>query len=523
VSTSPRFVSRVLYGIYAVKEGAVAGLDGKEGNDVLYHLYELGQAAMSPARAAANSTRFLLRNPFNPFAYTTIGRNTAAAAELLERATRRYKKPSFNVSATLVKGQRIAVTEERVWRKPFCDLLHFKKHLPNGTAQDEPRLLIFAPLSGHFATLLRGTVEAMLPYADVYITDWQDARMVPLRDGKFDLDDYIDYAIEMIELFQGDVHVMAVCQPAIPVLSAVALMEARGSAAAPRSMILKGGPIDTRISPTAVNKLAQERGTNWFRRTVITAVPWPGRGHGRLVYPGFLQLTGFMAMNLDRHVNAHKELFVNLVKGDGDSVEKHKEFYDEYLAVMDLAAEYYLQTVDQVFVKHQLPRGQMTHRGEPIDLKAIQHVALMTVEGEKDDITGLGQCAVAIELCENLSRAHKRHYTQPGVGHYGIFNGSRYRHEIVPRVAAFMSEHDRRGGHLKWFADRLVAQKDAIALPANSLPAVNGKALELPLEAEPIRLSALPAKPRLRMKKGRSLARLSAGDGKSPGARNRRR
>jgi poly(3-hydroxybutyrate) depolymerase len=482
----------------------------------------MGQAAMSPARAAANSACFFMRNPFNPLSYTNIGRNTAAAAELIERTTRRYRKPSFNLPRTMVMGQHVPVTEEVIWRKPFCDLIHFRKHLPDGAALNEPRLVIVAPLSGHWATLLRGTVEAMLPLADIYITGWQDARMVPLRDGKFDLDDYIDYIIEIAGLFQGDVHLMAVCQPAVPVLAAVALMEMQDSPALPRSVILKGGPIDTRVSPTAVNKLAEERGTNWFRRTVITAVPWPNRGYGRLVYPGFLQLTGFMAMNLDRHVNAHKELFVNLVRGDGDSVEKHKEFYDEYLAVMDLAAEYYLQTVDQVFVKHQLPMGEMVHRRQLIDLQEIRRVALMTVEGEKDDITGLGQCEAALHLCTNLPRSKKRHYTQPGVGHYGIFNGARFRHEIVPRVAAFISDHDVRGSNLKRLVQRLSGGKVITSSPP-ALPEPPARPEAGLTGEEPIRLSAIPAKPMLRMRKGRSLARLSAGHGKRPGVRNRGR
>jgi poly(3-hydroxybutyrate) depolymerase len=490
---------------------------------VLYHLYELSQAAISPARAAANSTRFFMRNPFNPLSYTNIGRNAAAAAELLERTTRRYRKPTFGLTRTMVKGQAVSVAEETVWRKPFCDLIHFRKQMSPGAAQSEPRLLIVAPLSGHFATLLRGTVEAMLPFADVYITDWRDARFVPMRNGNFDLDDYIDYVAEMITLFQGDVHVMAVCQPSVPVLSAVALMETRDSPAMPRSVILKGGPIDTRISPTAVNKLAEERGTNWFRRTVITAVPWPNAGHGRLVYPGFLQLTGFMAMNLDRHMNAHKELFVNLVKGDGDSVEKHKEFYDEYLAVMDLAAEYYLQTIDQVFVKHQLARGEMFHRGQLIDLTAIRRTALMTIEGEKDDITGLGQCEAALHLCTNLPRSKKRHYTQLGVGHYGIFNGSRYRHEIVPRVVGFMADHDVRGGNLKWLMHRLSGEKAVVTAAPPALPNAPLPERREEVADETVRLSALPPKPMLKMRKGRSLSRLSAMHGKSHGVRHRGR
>ncbi len=489
---------------------------------MLYHLYELSQAAISPARAAANSTRFLMRNPLNPLSYTNIGRNAAAAAELLERTTRRYRKPQFGLPGTTVKGQKVAITEQTVWSKPFCDLIHFKKHFPDGAAANEPRLLIVSPLSGHYATLLRGTVEAMLPSCDVYIADWHDARFIPLRAGKFDLDDYIDYVIEMIELFHGDVHVMAVCQPSVPVISAAALLETRGSPAVPRSLILKGGPIDTRAGATAVNKLAEKRGTNWFRRTVITTVPWPNSGHGRLVYPGFLQLTGFMAMNLDRHVNAHKELFVSLVKGDGDSVEKHKEFYDEYLAVMDLPAEYYLQTIDQVFVKHQLPKGEMFHRGELIDLTAIHRTALFTIEGEKDDITGAGQCEAAIHLCKGLSRSKKEHYTQPGVGHYGIFNGSRYRHEIVPRIVTFMADHDVRGGKLHYLMHRLAGETDVAAAPP-ALPQPPVKERAVVLEGAPVRLSSLSAKPAMRMRRGRPLARLSAGHGKSPGVRNRGR
>jgi len=509
--------------------GALAGSHSlTKGEHVLYHLYELSHAAMSPARAAANSTRFLMRNPFNPLSYTDIGRNTAAAAELMERTTRRYKKPMFGLTRAMVKDQQVTITEEAVWRKPFCDLIHFRKHFPNGAEHSEPRLLIVAPMSGHFATLLRGTVEGMLPHADVYITDWHDARFIPLRTGTFNLDDYIDYVIEMIELFQGDVHVLAVCQPSVPVLSAVALMETRCNPAAPRSMILKGGPIDTRISPTVVNRLAEQRGTNWFRQTVIASVPWPNPGHGRLVYPGFIQLTGFMAMNVDRHVDAHKELFVSLVRGDGDSVEKHKEFYDEYLAVMDLPAEFYLQTIDQVFVKHQLPKGEMFHRGELIDLTAIRHTALMTVEGEKDDITGLGQCEAAIHLTTNLSRSKKTHYIQAGVGHYGIFNGSRYRREIVPRVVGFMAEHDVRGSGLHWLKHRLAGEKGiAVAPLALPGPTVREKA-ELAHAEELIRLSTIPAKPLIKMRKGksRSLARLSAlsaAHGKPPSHRSRNR
>src|SRR5262245_39004625 len=297
-------------------------------------------------------------------------------------------------------------------------------------------------MSGHFATLLRGTVETFLPDHEVYITDWQDARCVPVEAGQFDLDDYIDTMAAMFRFLGGDVHVFAVCQPSVPVLAATALMEAEGDPAVPLTLILAGGPVDTRIGQTAVNTLAEQRGTDWFRRNVITNVPWPCPGRGRQVYPGFLQLSGFMTMNLDRHMQAHKDMFVHLVRGDGDSADKHREFYDEYLAVMGLAAEFYLQTVDTVFVQHLMPRGLLTHRGRRIRLGAIRRPALMTVEGEKDDITGRGQCRAALDLCQGISEANKHHFECPRVGHYGIFNGSRFRAQIAPRISAFMRAHD---------------------------------------------------------------------------------
>ena len=294
-------------------------------------------------------------------------------------------------------------------------------------------------MSGHYATLLRGTVEAFLPYFDVYITDWADARMAPLAVGSFDLDDYIDYLREMLVHLGPGVHTLGVCQPAVPLIAAVALMEAEGDPAVPASMTLMGGPIDTRRSPTEVNKLAEKRGVEWFRRNCLHTVPFPYPGFGREVYPGFLQLSGFMAMNLGRHVNAHLDMFNNLVAGDGDSAEKHREFYDEYLAVMDLAAEYYMQTVETVFVRHALPKGEMRHRGQLVDLGAIRNCGLLTVEGEKDDISGVGQTYAANELCVNIPEAKKQYYLATGVGHYGVFNGSRFRKEIAPRVRKFIA------------------------------------------------------------------------------------
>jgi poly(3-hydroxybutyrate) depolymerase len=408
---------------------------------MLYHWYELGRVAVRPARVAAKSFR-LFFNPFNPWTHTTLGRNAIAACEVFERATRRYPKPEFGIDHTLIDGVPVRVTEEVVWERPMCRLLRFKRAIDPARAATHPRLLLVAPMSGHFATLLRGTVETFLPDHDVYITDWQDARDLPLSAGGFDLDDYIDTMMDMFRFFGGDVHVFAVCQPSVPVLAAAALMETDDDPSVPLSLILAGGPIDTRINPTVVNTLAEKRGTDWFRRNVITNVPWSRPGHGRQVYPGFLQLSGFMTMNLDRHVQAHKDMFLHLVRGDGDSAEKHREFYDEYLAVMDLTAEFYLQTVDTVFVRHLMARGLMTHRGRPIDLAAISKPALMTIEGEKDDITGTGQCRAAHDLCTSVAADKRAHFECPRVGHYGIFNGQRFRAQIAPRMAKFMRTHD---------------------------------------------------------------------------------
>ena len=404
----------------------------------LYWVYELTHAALNPARALADATRLAFRNPINPLYSTSFGKSVVAAAELFERSTRRYGQPEWRISSTLVGGQRVPVRIESVWERSFCRLLHFERVFERSPRWQQPRLLIVAPLSGHYATLLRGTVEAFLPNHDVYITEWRDARTVPLSEGTFDLDDYIDYVISMLYALGGETHVVAVCQPAVPVLAAVALMEADDDPYLPVTMTLMGGPIDTRVNPTAVNMLAQKRGINWFRHNVITKVPFPNPGFMRDVYPGFLQLHGFMSMNLDRHIEAHRNLFLNLVKGDGDSAQKHKEFYDEYLAVMDLTAEFYLQTVDTAFVRHALPKGEMMHRDRPVDPSHIRRVALLTVEGEHDDISGVGQTEAAHRLCVNLPPEWQAHWLQPGVGHYGVFNGSRFRAEIAPRIADFI-------------------------------------------------------------------------------------
>jgi poly(3-hydroxybutyrate) depolymerase len=410
----------------------------------MYWFYEMGHAALNPSRAFADATRLFFKNPANPLAHTAYGKSVAASMELFERSTRRYQKPEWRIHETVVGAEHVPVNVKTIWHRPFCRLLHFERAFARPPRRPQPKLLIVAPMSGHYPTLLRGTVETFLPNHDVYITEWIDARMVPHGEGRFDLDDYIDYVISVLHVLGGDCHVIAVCQPSVPVLAAVALMEAESDPYVPHSMTLMGGPIDTRVNPNGVNQLAATRGINWFRRNVITKVPFPHPGVMRDVYPGFLQLHGFMSMNLDRHIEAHRNLFMNLVKGDGDSAQKHREFYDEYLAVMDLAAEFYLQTVDTVFIRHALPKGEMTHRGRKVDPSAIRRVALLTVEGENDDISSVGQTKPAHALCANIPDEHKVHYVQPAVGHYGVFNGSRFRAEIAPRIADFVLS--RNGG-----------------------------------------------------------------------------
>ena len=410
-------------------------------NRSLYFLYETTFAAMAPARAMSDAVRGFYDNPLNPLAQTSFGRTMSASAEMFERATRRYGKPAFGLPTTTVNGKEVRVTERILWKKTFCQLIHFDRALPRNTAA-QPKVLIVAPMSGHYATLLRGTVEAFLPSHEVFITDWTDARMVPMAEGHFDLEDYVDYMIELFEFIGPDVHVMAVCQPSVPVAAAVAIMEAENNPSVPLSMTLMGGPIDTRKSPTAVNKLAEKRGIDWFQKNCVIKVPFPNPGFYRDVYPGFLQLSGFMAMNMDKHVNAHVDMFTNLIRGDEDSADKQSEFYDEYMAVMDLTAEFYLQTVDAVFVKHLLPKGEMTHRGKPVDLKAIRRCALMTVEGENDDISGVGQTKATHDLCINLPKSKQLYHLQKDVGHYGVFNGSRFRRHIAPAIKGFMAKNN---------------------------------------------------------------------------------
>jgi poly(3-hydroxybutyrate) depolymerase len=403
-----------------------------------YHAYELAHAFVSPVRLGALTLGHQLKLPFNPFAMLPQVRTLAAALELFENVTRRYGKPEFGITSTRIHGLTVPVIEEVVAEKTFCKLLRFRRDESVVGRRNDPKVLIVAPMSGHYATLLRGTVEAMVAEHEVYITDWADARTVPLYAGRFDLNDYIDYIIDFLHFLGPNTNLMAVCQPSVPALAATAVMAARDDACAPTALVLMGGPIDTRRNPTAVNELARDKPIEWFERNVISQVPFPNPGFMRSVYPGFIQLTGFMTMNLDRHVNAHVELFKNLVKGDRDSVSQHQDFYEEYLAVMDLTAEFYLQTVETAFQRHALPDGVMMHRGERVDCSKIRKTALMTIEGEKDDICGLGQTDAAHDLCTHIPMDEKYHYVQPGVGHYGVFNGRRWRTEIQPRVREFL-------------------------------------------------------------------------------------
>ena len=408
---------------------------------MLYHAYELTHAAMGPMRSAARISSHALRNPFFPFASSLPARTTAAACEMFVNATRRYEKPEFGIDQAQVAGVTVPVVEDVVLEKPFCDLIHFRRDSVVAEARNDPRVLIVAPMSGHFATLLRGTVEAMLPEHEVYVTDWADARDVGLSAGRFDLSDYTDTIREFARLLAADgerVAIMAVCQPGVPCLAAASLMAEDGEAARPAALILMGSPIDTRINETEPNKLAQKHSLATFEKNVIVTVPWPNQGFLRRVYPGFLQLSGFMSMNYERHVDAHMDQFHHLIRGDGDSAAAHRGFYDEYLAVMDLTAEFYLETVEMVFQKHALPLGEFMHRDRKVRPEAIRDTALMTVEGEHDDITGRGQTEAALALCPNLAEAKKRAYVQAGVGHYGVFNGSRFRAHIQPKIRDFI-------------------------------------------------------------------------------------
>ena len=410
---------------------------------MLYHAYEWTHAAITPWRQFAKMSADTLRDPRNPWADSYGARTTAAAFEMFDNATARYGRPDFGIDMIDVDGNACAIREEVVLEKPFARLKRFRR-FGNGIEEGkDPKVLVIAPMSGHYATLLRGTVRAMLPGHDVYITDWRDARNVPLIDGSFDLEDYVHYLVDFLQEIGPGTHVMAVCQPGVPALAAASLMAEDDDPSRPASLTLTGSPIDTRVSPTEPTKLADQRSLEWFESNMIALVPMPHAGAMRRVYPGFLQLTGFMSMNMDRHMTAAFSQFENLVKGDDEAEAAHRKFYDEYLAVMDLTAEFYLQTIDVVFQRHLLPKGEFSVKGRKINPSAIKDIALMTIEGGKDDITGAGQTHSAHILCDQLPNGMKLEYTNPDVGHYGTFNGGRWRNVIQPKIAEFIQSHRR--------------------------------------------------------------------------------
>ena len=406
---------------------------------MLYDAYEFQRSLMSAASTWADLQGQWLRSPLNPFSYNNMAPIMASGLDVFAHASASRGKPDFGFTEIEIGGQKVPVTEEIILRKPFGQLKRFRRRGITG----QPKLLIVAPMSGHYATLLRGTVERMMTDHDVYITDWRDAKLVPVQEGRFDLDDYIDYLIEYLEKIGPGTHMLAVCQPSVPAFAATALMSADGNSCRPATLTMMGGPIDTREAPTAVNTVATQRPLAWFEQNVIHMVPVFYPGSGRKVYPGFLQLSGFMAMNLGNHLVSHWSMFRQLVDGDEESADATKAFYDEYRSVCDMTEEFYLQTIDAVFQRHLLPKGELMHRGRKVDPAAITDVGLLAIEGERDDISGLGQTRAALDLATALPEAHRKYLMAARVGHYGIFNGRRWREQIAPVVDDWIAEHAR--------------------------------------------------------------------------------
>jgi poly(3-hydroxybutyrate) depolymerase len=395
---------------------------------MLYQAYQAHSDIMIPVRKWAGAALRTLGLPLAGIADNAVLRNLTAAYELVARAGLTHARPAFRIDGVTVGNRETAVSERPALSTPFGTLLHFKKDIDTS----QPRVLLVAPLSGHFATLLRSTVRTMLPEHDVYITDWHNVRDVPLMHGRFGFDDYIAHLIRFLDVIGPGAHVVAVCQPCVAVLVATAVMAQAGDAAQPRSMTLMAGPIDPRVNPTKVNKLARSRPIEWFEQNLIATVPLRYLGAFRRVYPGFVQLAAFMSMNLERHMKAHRELYDHLAKGEHEKAQVTKAFYDEYFAVLDLAAEFYLETVRLVFQEYALPTGKLQWQGERVEPRAIKRTMLLTVEGERDDICAVGQTAAAHELCSGLRPYLKRHHMQAGVGHYGVFSGNRWSNQIYP-------------------------------------------------------------------------------------------
>ena len=409
---------------------------------MLYHAYEMHRTLLAGASDMAAIGARMLSNPMLPLGYFGMGPMMASALEVFAHLHEERGKPEFGIASIEIDGKPRKVSESIALEKPFGSLRRFRRA---GLPKDAPRLLIVAPMSGHFATLLRGTVRRMVERHEVWITDWADAKMVPLSDGPFDLDDYIDYLIEFLR-FIGQksgtrTHVLAVCQPSVPAFAAAAVMGAENDPCRPASLTMMGGPIDTRASPTSVNDVAMDKPLAWFRTNVIATVPMTYPGAGRKVYPGFLQLAGFLSMNLETHMLSHYEMFKHLTVGDHESAASTKRFYAEYLSVCDMTAEFYLETVEEVFQKHSLPRGKFVHRGKPIDPDAIRDTALLAIEGENDDISGIGQTRAALDLAAHLPAEMKKYHLARDVGHYGIFNGSKWRGRIAPVVEEWIADH----------------------------------------------------------------------------------
>lgn len=411
----------------------------------LYYYMDMQKMAFAPSNAFFEVGRRFTKNPFLPLSYTSAGKTAGAQLEVLERMTHSFQKPSFGIHVTeQANGSVCKVKEKVILKKSFSRLLHFQKEeivsgLKKKSAFDVgAKVLLVPPYSGHYATLCRDTVAALLKNHDVYVAEWVNARDIPIFEGNFQLDDYIEYLIDFLHFLGPDVHIIGVCQPAVPIMAAVALMNADKDPCAPKSMVLMGGPIDTRVNPTKVNEMAKTKPLSWFDDMVIANVPAYYRGALRRVCPGFILLTGFMSLNLERHLNAGLDHFKHMIRGDDDGADAHRRFYNEYRSVLDLPADYFLNSVKTVFQKHELPLGTMRWKGEKVDLKAITETALLTVEGEKDDISGVGQTEAAQHLCIHIPSHKKKHYVQSGVGHYGVFNGRRWRESIAPVISDFI-------------------------------------------------------------------------------------
>ncbi|SDX11581.1 poly(3-hydroxybutyrate) depolymerase [Collimonas sp. OK242] len=410
---------------------------------MLYQFHEFRQSLLHPLVQWADAGSRLFTDPISPLAHTPFAQRIAAGYELMYRLGKQYEKPEFEIDSTLINDKQVGIVEEVTVTRPFCRLLHFKKELSNKdfSALKQPTVLLVAPLSGHHSTLLRDTVQGLLPEHDVYITDWTDARMVPASDGAFHLHDYIYYVQDFIRQLGPDLHVISVCQPTVPVLAAIALMASAKDSHLPKSMTMMGGPIDPRKSPTDVNNLATEKPFSWFENTVIYSVPSNYPGFGRMVYPGFLQHAGFVAMNPSRHAQSHWDFYMHLREGDNESADSHRKFYNEYNAVLDMPAEYYLDTIKTVFQDFALPKGTWEVEGKLVRPQDIKNVALLTVEGELDDISGSGQTQAAHDLCSSIPKAKKQHFTAEKCGHYGIFSGRRWREVICPKITTFIKDN----------------------------------------------------------------------------------